>query len=390
MRFSEINESEDILNEALPAFGPNMSHINDLRDPDQGPAKVFRYEDSKTGERKVDRERVKTFVAFQKGGGVVIFNYGNGVNKVDWTEVLIAANSELDKNIQSNELDIRVFRSGYMINAYNDGPSWSGKRNRYSPMLRKVAQALLDSGLAENTTPLWIGNWAREDPEPVGSVGKILATNPNPSRLYLFHGTSNFRLAKIMRDGLTPREIGDRIWSKDNKKHMPAHRADSIYLTADLGQAEYYANKAVNTDRARLSKVAYYEPWKTNPKAINPASMNIEQMRAYVADKWRDMPRNLEFLKGYNDDQVRNVAERYLRDQSAFDEDRPDKLAPVILQVVLGTADMKKLMADDDFLRTSPDATPEEWMRSLGHFGQIAYRGSIPPNRIRVFKGKNS
>jgi hypothetical protein len=30
------------------------------------------------------------------------------------------------------------------------------------------------------------------------------------------------------------------------------------------------------------------------------------------------------------------------------------------------------------------DADPTDWQQSLSVFGQIAYRGSIPPNRIKV------
>jgi hypothetical protein len=364
MRYAEI------ITEALPPFGPNMSHILDLRDPEAKPT-----------DYKGTPE--KTFVVLTKGDGAVIFYYGNDGNRYEWKDVLEKSREHMDRSIQNDVLDIRVYRNGYLINIYRDDASWSGKRNRYSDDLAAMAKALKDRGLATDTTPLWVGNWARNDPTSMGSVGKILSKPAMPTRLNLYHGTSTFRLAKIMREGLKPLDDGARVWSKE--KGVPDHRNDSIYLTADLGQAEYYADKAVKVDRNRLSRPNYSEPWKTNPKAIDPETLTVDQMRSYLKTVWGGGHYD-KILDDLADEAVKQRAKEVLRRQSAFDDDKPEKLAPVILQVTLGTADMKKLMADDDFLRSNPNATPEEWLRSLGNFGQVAYRGTIPPNRIRVMK----
>jgi hypothetical protein len=41
-------------------------------------------------------------------------------------------------------------------------------------------------------------------------------------------------------------------------------------------------------------------------------------------------------------------------------------------------------MADDDYLQQKSDADPENWQDSLSHFGQIAFKGTIPSERIKI------
>ena len=67
------------------------------------------------------------------------------------------------------------------------------------------------------------------------------------------------------------------------------------------------------------------------------------------------------------------------------------KFEPVILEITLFKSEYDKLMADDDFLRKYPVASPSDWLRSLSDFGQVAFRGTIPPSRIKVIaKGSDA
>lgn len=289
---------------------------------------AMRYKDWRKPGRVLDYKN-KTpveMLVLTSDGGAVRFYWGDH-NTMSWDQVYTKARAAMDPSIQRDITQISLFRTGYILNPYTDNSKWAGRNNRYSSAVRNIAKSLLDRGLANTDTPIWLGNWAARNGESIGSVGKILARPENPKRLFLYHGTNNYRLAKIMRDGLKPLDISKRVW-KDSK--APDHRNESIYLTADRSQAEYYASKSVNVDKARGGR-----------------------KREYWADP-----------------------------------DWPDRLEPVLILVQLGTNDMKRLKADDDFLQQKPDADPSDWRSSLENFSQIAFTGSIPPNRIRIIPTK--
>jgi hypothetical protein len=136
-----------------------------------------------------------------------------------------------------------------------------------------------------------------------------------------------------MKTGLSSMPYDLRVWNgrKETAKR-PVHREESVYLTATLPMAQYYATKAANKDRL----------WKN-------------QSRLY-----KSMDRNMfNHFSG--------------------------KVEPVILAIRLRPRQYQNLMADDDFLLRNPDANPNDWMTSLSQFGQIAFKGTIPPQQIKVF-----
>jgi hypothetical protein len=65
------------------------------------------------------------------------------------------------------------------------------------------------------------------------------------------------------------------------------------------------------------------------------------------------------------------------------------KIEPVILQITIYRSDFDKLVADDDYLKRNLTAKPEDWHESLSDFGQVAYRGIIPPSKIKVIASGN-
>jgi len=331
MRFSEI------IAEALPAgFVHNMGHITDLRVTD---TKDYR------------GKKPAQLVVLTRDGGAIIYNWGDH-NTVPWSKhtkngaesdktIMDMVESDIDLSLQHDITDIAIYRTGFLINPKRDNHSWSANRNVYSSDFHKMLQALVERGLATPQTPIWFGNWASHQGEPGGTIRKILSVNVEPKRLILYHGTSTARLPEIMRSGLHALDKSERVW-KDRVSATTEHRGESVYLTPLLNIAQYYADKSARVDKVRLNKVDTYRATTTNPKILT-----IQKMR-------QEMETN-----------------------------QPE---PVILKVVLGEADMKKLMADDDHLQRNPDANPNDWRYSLEHFGQVAYRGTIPPQRIKIIK----
>lgn len=316
MRWNEISP----LAEAID-IGPNMGHIEDLRTPGAV---------SNMGRRKVGKDGKvgyadgppKSFLVLTKGEGALLYNWAGG-NKIEsWQELWPMVNGKMDTAIQDDATTICLHRNGFLISSSSSEKSWGGKRTKHSVDILPILKAIVERGVADVRTPIWIGNWASGVGQSVGSIGKLIAhLSKTPNRLTMYHGTSNVRAEQIMKVGLTPISVEQRVWNKDKKSTTPAHRSESIYLTGSIDQAVYYAQKAVNVDRARGKR----------PEG-----------------EW--------------------------------------EYKPVIFKVTLGAADMRKLVADDDHLRNHPDADVNDWRDSLSRMAQVAYRGSLPPGRLSIIK----
>lgn len=301
MRWNEIALSEKL------NLGPNMSHVEDLRDPSYT--------------KDYNGQTPPALLVMTKGEGAVIYNWANGNTIENWQELHAKVENGMDRSVQSDITQICLYRNGYIINSRLGTGKWTGHRTKHTDDIVPMLKALKERGLADNSTPIWFGNWANRQGTSAGSLGKILDFHAKPmTRLTLYHGTSSYRAEEIMKSGLRPLDRDERIWKKVHKE-TPAHRAESIYLTASLEQAEYYANQSSGVDKRR---------------------------------------KNL---------------------------DSNGKCTPVILTVTLGINDMAKLVADDDHMMSNDGASLADWKDSLSRMGQVAYKGSLPPSRIRVLKG---
>lgn len=323
-------ELRDFLCEAFPKQMPKDKRYIDMRDPDHKSEWFIRAHVFLTADHRA-----------------VIFNYGKQGNKIEWVDLLQNYLSN-PAPYQPGKFGIVPYRNGYIIDQTRDNATkWSAHINRYSLDLKEIVQGLIDLGLATGSTPFWIGNWAKAKPDrSMGSGNRILAQKENPGRLTLYHGTSNWRWQFIQEHGLSPIDSNDRVWNKE--KDHSGHRDTSVYLTASLSQAEYYATKATNVDKRRLN--------------------NTIQMKAFQQVHYNpDAP-----------EMTKRIAQWYHEGQ---------KFKPVILQVSIPKSQYINLKADDDFLRTlaGREASSTDWEESLRHFGQVAFEGDIPPNRIKLF-----
>lgn len=308
--------------------------------------------------RKIDIAR--THIVLAKNNKLIVFCYGSR-NVVPWRELLNILYTEIDKEIQSNIFGIVEYQNGYIINQERgELKQWSGHLNRYSLDIRKTLQGMVDRGISP-TTPIWIGNWAGQvASEKLGTIKQILQKKDIPDKLVLYHGTSSFRLSLIKNEGLQPVSKEERVWNKGSLQEI-TYRDDSVYLTASFDQAEYYAKKATNIDRAR------YGSWKNKSIAYNKIR-DFENMIS--KDKEKLSPEQLKDIEGKI---------QKLKNMMAFDE----KFTPVILQVAITKSNYNKLKPDDDYLRVYPDA-PKDWENSLSQFGQVAYQGTIPFSNIKI------
>jgi hypothetical protein len=269
-----------------------------------------------------------------------------------------------------------------------------------------VVRALHDRGVASLSAPIWLGNWAANKGEHIGTVRSILATETQVRRtITLFHGTDTFRLQQIMRTGLRAVGLEQRVWNKGGaEKVRPEHREEAVYLTASRPQAEYYARKAVNIDRARFG-----------PEGRRKFRYNIQQtedlIRRYTAALEHYATMTPEAIKSedewsskYAHDHMpiaskqRLYPESIVQAQQVVDQAKLlpvdsfyGKIEPVILQATLRKSEFDRLMADDDFLARNRGIDPNAWEQSLSEFGQIAFKGVIPPDRLTVIaKGKDA
>lgn len=356
MRFQDLFESVPFKPGAAP------SHVVDFRDPEKAAEAKARI-----------GGKAREHVVLTKSGGAIVFYYGH-LNSEDWATVLDKVGLEIDP-IQGDAFAISALKSGYLIDRdRNPGRSWSGNRNRYSDDIKPIVQRLVDLGFAGPATPFWIGSWAREDGENIGTARSILERPDVPKTLTLYHGTSTSRLPEIMRDGLKALDVADRVWNKGStEKSRPAHRAHSVYLTASRPQAEYYAKKAVDVDRKRRG-----------PAAVTAAKRGIYAADQSIAVIDRRLKVALDHERPALEAQKAEWEAVKAKSRKIADIDATGKVEPVILKVTIRSKDLGKLWADDDHLAISPDTDPRDWQKSLSQFGQVAFADTIPPERLQI------
>ncbi len=403
----------------LVAPGQGSGQIIDLRDPDPKWTKKYWQPANKpyhgaTLDAPMIRgwwhEPPRVHLALQTDGSTVIFRYGDG-NTIPWAEVMNRANTGLDSTLQKDMLDIVVHGNGIVIDSSrsNNPTAWAGNINKHSEDTGRVAQALLDRGLITPTTRISLGRWVRpEQAEYVGTAGSLLK-NKSRSKLVLYHGTSNYRAAFILRDGLRPIPLEGRVWNKGGAdKQRPAHREDSVYLSAVRRQAEYYAEKAVKVDRTRYGPAAH----RTHAAFTNNVRQRLDRIDGLLQNpSWlrNETARMYHYRLHYSEqdaavtpEQIEHTREMLTQErakqQAELDQRnagmmRADvsKFEPVLLQITIPKSEFGRLMGDDDWLakhrHAGTQADPTDWIKSLGEFGQIAYRGTIPPNWITVLAG---
>jgi hypothetical protein len=400
---NHIDESV-ILKEAFP-FDPGTGPTNiiDLRAPGPNKGKWRSYKASeihgiKSPGKYYDKPK-RTYACLTKNGAI-LFYYGTEGNIINWKEILEKCRAEMDADIQDNVTSIVAVKTGWLISRSRETGGWSGDRNQYSADVKTIAQRLLDLGLAKPTTPIWIGNTASTKGEIIGSIGKIIAKG-DPARLVLYHGTSSARAHHIMKEGLKALPMDDRVWNgrKDlTRANRPEHRDDSVYLTASRPQAEYYAKKATNVDRKRYgpSQRSSAYTW------INQARHNLDrytrmlnnpEIRGGYYEKDSPYYRRENDLSGMPDSWFKEKVAEYTKRVASLERTvaYSGTIVPLLMQITLTKSEFNKLMADDDFLIQNKGHDPADWQKSLSDFGQIAFRGTIPPNRIKIIaQGKDA
>ena len=363
----------------------------------------------------------QTFIVFQTDDSAYLFYYTNeeGANLIDGksarlSEIFPLIEANMDKTIHRNVLTLAVVPQGLILDSSRDDTNWSGATTKFSPEPYLVSKALVGIGMPPQTR-LYSGNWARQDGQLLGQIGKLAEASPEKVQdrpLVLFHGTSNYRAAIILRDGLKPLPLENRVWNKGGTtKKRPAHRDDSVYLSADRAQAEYYAGKAVKVDRVRFGRAAQYSlnQYKTNVhRQLDSIDRVLSDPRAllrsyvdamYWGDTYQEKDRKMAEVQP---DQIaayrQDMLNRRAKIQAEYDQRTKhpsvdvDKMAPVLLQITIPKRYLKNMMADDDWLSKRRNANnpgqQSDWRSSIGEFGQVAFRGSIPPSWIKVLDGQ--
>ncbi len=391
-----------------PIGGEMPDTVIDYRKPESGVAGFRPYNDQQLAYFKSDdytkrfgkNDRLgydhkvpDTHIVLTNDGKVIVLFWGSNDNTIPWNELLALIHSKMDTTIQEHVLDIKVKDNGYAIRKQRGKPgSWSGDRTKYSLDIKILAQALLDRKAATQKTPLWSSSIRHE--EYVGTVGQILRARATPKYLVLYHGTSSYRYHHIEKYGLKALPLEDRIWNKGGLKERPAHREDSVYLTASMEQARYYAKKAVNVDRKRNGPMKRREARDISERLEN-ALRNLEWNRKQVIanpdelvkDNYYAQPKKRMPVE-YYDRQIADIRAKLERLKPLHGY--YGEIKPVILQVILLKSDYKKLLADDDYLRSKyPDMAEKnqharDWRDSLSQFGQIAFQGTISPEHLKV------
>lgn len=374
MKYCELFEAVDKLS--------NNPHIEDLRNPDW----VDRYEPYTDEHLKILQKHGiiphpkgrflqagKVHGAFLKNGKFAIFYYSHVGNSMGDLEVVLPyLDKNLDKTLQGDVLGILVEKNNILLSRdRSQDKSWSGNKNKYSNDLKNIAKALLARGISSKTN-IWLGNWGAgfANAEKIGTITQILKKKEIPNKLVLYHGTSTYRLQFIKTDGLVPMEINDRVWNKGGSvKERPEHRDECIYLTASRPQAEYYAKKSTDVDRARFNIDKRYE-----------AGVKIKNLERIMSSaQFVDGSTNGKYTEEEIDNFKKQIADLKKKYQTFY-----GKFEPVLLEITLTKSEYKNLMADDDYLQQNKKANPNDWINSLSQFGQVAYKGKIPTSRIKV------
>ena len=405
-----------IIEEFIYPIGSKMPDtIIDYRDPEKNKIGFFPYEQSQLDYINSDeyikkfgksdakgyekKELPSTHIVLTKDGKVIVYFYADN-NIIAWKELVGILRNSVDKTLQDDELfGIIVKDDGYIISSRRGDlesiGSWTGNKTKYSIDLKQTVRALFDRKIAKGNTPIFLGNDRQN--KLIGSVREILKISDTPNKITVYHGTSSYRWHYIQKNGLKALPLDDRVWNKGGlEKIRPEHREYSVYLTASIAQAEYYANKAVNVDRKRygpkkrrdardlinrLQSVIQSAEFNLKQVLKNPDELIKDPYNYYGPEKKRLSP---DIYKKWIDDSKEKIEK--LKPLIDYYGD----MEPIILEITLQKSDYKFLLADDDYLRkhysdmAEQNAHVKDWRHSLSDFGQIAFNGTIPPSRITI------
>lgn len=213
------------------------NEIVDLRDPNWVPDDYY----------KKDANRTMINIHNDK---IFLYRWGTNGNTKDWKDIIASVGPRNDM--------MSLTPGGHLIlpDRVGGNTKWEGQRNIYTPGTKEWVEILVNAGVINDNTKVYIGNWAGSRGSFIGTAKKIIKMDLTklPSKLTFYHGTSSDRLEKIKADGLKPTPIEMRAWKSDVLKHHPEWRERAVYLTYDLGQAAYYAKKAVNVSRRAYNR----------------------------------------------------------------------------------------------------------------------------------------
>lgn len=259
-------------------------------------------------------------------------NAGQELNTRPWEEVL---------NLVGNNYDNWLSPAGnILLEPCTDSSKWPGQRSVYSPTVRHDVTTLLDAGVIELKSKVYLGNWARKDGRYIGTASDVVKGQETSQRasVTLYHGTDTLRLDSIQKEGIKPVSREQRAW----KGEHASHRDTAVYLTPNEDQAQYYAAKAVRVDKYAIGLLKNRPVW----------------------GQW------------YN---VEYTPWQLLLQKWAKGRHKPE---PITLKVVIPSTGFGNLRADDDYLARHPEKHHTDWEASLHDFGQVAYVGVIPANWV--------
>ncbi len=219
---------------------PPVSDITDFRNP---------YKDE--WRRKPDEPHKLAGKFVILGATETFAFYWGDPNFLPWGAVLkrasaILATSKVQKSI--TEILLTPERN-VIIDDRQDDTRWPGEKNRYTRTLLPIAKELLRRRIVNKTSKLYVGNWAGQWGNLVGTIQEILTAPEIPDQLTLYHGTNNFRAEEILANGLKPVPLSQRMWKGRADKGHPEYRDEAVYLSASPSQAAQYAQRAVNMAR---------------------------------------------------------------------------------------------------------------------------------------------
>jgi hypothetical protein len=191
-----------------------------------------------------DKKDAKRTMINIKGDKISLYRWGNG-NIGEWKDIISTVGDHNDM------MSLTPGGSLILPDRVGGSSKWEGARNLYTYGTKEWPEILLQAGIINPETKVYIGNWAGSRGTFIGRAGKLVTKDLNklPSKMVFYHGTDSTRLEQIQKEGLGPRPREERVWKSDVLKYHPEWRERAVYLTADKGQANYYAKKAVAVAR---------------------------------------------------------------------------------------------------------------------------------------------
>lgn len=193
------------------------------------------------------------FIVLGPDDQTYLYSWGHN-NVIPWEDVVDKLHVAVEAGgFQTDITDIAFDGGRILIRELPSEYKWGRNRTKYSLDVKNIVRELLRRALITPRTRIKLGNWANKKGYVIGTAAEIAGRRDVPQRIVLYHGTTDYHYNEyITTIGLCPVPLEKRIW-KDagGKRGHPEHRDLAVYLTASPSQAEYYANKAVRTLRAR-------------------------------------------------------------------------------------------------------------------------------------------